>query len=100
LGIAVEQVQRCGVRILEVKGNSPAEKAGLQAGDVIVAVNTKPISGVEEIRGFIVTSQVGEEILLTYQRATGQFDARVKLTDIPKSTVATLPATEPATPAK
>jgi len=42
--------QGCGVLVLEVTEGGPADKAGLKAGDVIVQVDGKPISGVEKLR--------------------------------------------------
>ena len=39
-----------GVLVSEVTKDGPADKAGLKAGDVIVQVDSKPITGVEELR--------------------------------------------------
>ena len=51
-----------GVAISQVEGGSPAEKAGLKVGDVITAVNGKPIDDVNtfrlEIAGFAPETKV------------------------------------------
>ena len=39
-----------GVAIANVEPNSPAQKAGLQVGDVITAINGTPISDVNQFR--------------------------------------------------
>lgn len=40
LGMQIEPVQGRGVSVMKVFPNTPAEKAGVQAGDVIVAIDT------------------------------------------------------------
>jgi len=57
-----------GVRVVSVEPNSPAGRAGLQAGDVITAFNSKPAQRVESLRSLIKTTPVGEDIELTIIR--------------------------------
>ena len=49
-----------GVLIAEVTKGSPGDKAGLKAGDVIVQVDGKPISGVEELRNALNDNFTGD----------------------------------------
>ncbi len=100
LGIAALQVQNCGARIEAIKGGSPAEEARLQVGDVVVAINGKPITGLKDLRNAVLTSKKGDKLILTVQRRATQTDITVTLGEIPVGTTATLPATQPATPAK
>jgi carboxyl-terminal processing protease len=44
VGMSVAEVSR-GLRVLTVYDGSPAQKGGIQEGDVIVAVNGKPLAG-------------------------------------------------------
>lgn len=57
-----------GAFISEVLPDSAAEKAGLKAGDVIVAMNNQKITSFAELRAKIATSGSGKKITLTYLR--------------------------------
>ncbi len=93
LGVSAEQVQQCGARVLEVKAGTPAEKAGLQVNDVIVAVDGKAISGLDELRTAIQGKNPGDTVRLTYLRGSQQSDVTVTLAAIPADTTATMAAT-------
>lgn len=55
------------VEIMDVLANSPAQTAGLQAGDVVLTVEDQEINSSEELRSLIYAN-LGESIELTYQR--------------------------------
>ncbi len=55
------------VKILEVAPNSPAQRAGLQAEDVITEINQTPIRSTGNLREEIY-SNLGEEINLVFRR--------------------------------
>ena len=57
-----------GAFVSEVMPDSAAEKAGLKAGDVIVAMNGQKIASFAEMRAKIATAGAGKEIELTYLR--------------------------------
>lgn len=59
------QIDR-GVMVVDVVEGSPAEKAGLEKGNVIVEVDGKPISGTSELYGVIRSRKPGDEITITY----------------------------------
>ncbi len=89
LGIGAEQVQRCGARIQIVRPDSPADKAGLQAGDVIVALNGQPISSLPEVQQAVRLAVAGDTLRITYQRGNVQTTVAVKLGSIPADLLAT-----------
>lgn len=64
LGVAVQE----GVVIAAVQPGSPAEKAGLRARDVVVALNGRPMRTASELRARLGLTPVGEEIELQVQR--------------------------------
>ena len=64
LGLDIER----GALVSRVESGSPAEAAGLQAGDVIVAVNGTMVSGSRELRNSIGLVRVGDEIEVDVQR--------------------------------
>jgi len=57
----------------------PAEKAGVRPGDVIVAVNGRPVAEPDELIVAIRSRAVGETITLTIRRDGGEREVRVTL---------------------
>ena len=57
-----------GVLVDEVVPGSPADKAGLKAGDVITAFDGKPVLSVPSFRLNVAASDVGKSFELTYFR--------------------------------
>jgi serine protease Do len=57
-----------GVLVSNVAADSPAAKAGLKAGDVITAVNGKPVKDMTELRREVTDSGEGKEIALSVTR--------------------------------
>lgn len=51
-----------GVLISEVEEDSPADKAGLKAGDIIVAINGKDISSPSQVSSMIRKYEEGEKV--------------------------------------
>ncbi len=61
-----------GVLVTEVAKSSPAEKAGLKSGDVILAVDGETTSSTGQLRSQIGIKTVGDRITLTILRAGKQ----------------------------
>lgn len=57
-----------GTLITEVAPGSPADKAGLAVGDVIVSFADKEITTAQELIKAIHSSQIGQEVEITYWR--------------------------------
>ena len=57
-----------GAVVSRVESDSPAEHAGLQAGDVIVAVNGSKVEGSRDLRNSIGLVRVGEALEIDIQR--------------------------------
>ncbi|WVT76542.1 DegQ family serine endoprotease (plasmid) [Sinorhizobium chiapasense] len=57
-----------GAVVGSVERGTPAARAGLQAGDVIVAVDKHPISGSADLRNRVGLAPVGSEIEVEYLR--------------------------------
>ena len=66
-----------GVAVLEVVDGSPAAKAGLKKGDIVVKLGDEEISGLAEFRYELYTHDIGEKVSVTYYR-----DGKVKTTNI------------------
>jgi hypothetical protein len=65
-----------GVRLLGVRAGSPAELAGLRAGDVIVELDGSPIASLEELAVLLAGAQPGQRVSIVVERAA----QRVELT--------------------
>jgi S1-C subfamily serine protease len=66
-----------GVLVLAIEPGSPAEVAGLQVGDVIVAFKGDPISGMDEIQKRLIATEIGIPSPLTYIRHTERIDTTI-----------------------
>ena len=51
-----------------ILANSPAQKAGLRGGDIVVALDGKAINGPEELIVAVRSKNVGDVVSLTYKR--------------------------------
>jgi Do/DeqQ family serine protease len=80
LGISMQEVAGGeGAQVAEVQPGSPAAQAGLRTGDVIVALNGRPVRGGAELRARLGVISVGESVGLTVQRGkeTHELKARI-----------------------
>ena len=59
-----------GVLVISAEKASPAEAAGLQQGDVIVAFGDKPVTGVDDLHRVLTEEQIGQSIEVTVIRHT------------------------------
>jgi len=63
-----------GVVVLGVEPNSPARTAGVREGDVIVALDDKPVAGVDDLHRLLTDAQVGARCALTVIRHTERLE--------------------------
>ena len=66
-----------GAAVSQVSTNSPAEKAGIKANDIITAVNGIKISGSDELKDFISDSSSGDILTLTVYRQGQTIEIKV-----------------------
>ena len=71
-----------GVAIAEVEPNSPAQKAGLQVGDVITAVNGNPVTDVNQFRLQIAGMAPGTSVNLKIFRNGHEQNSTVTLAEL------------------
>ncbi|HKS73865.1 MAG TPA: trypsin-like peptidase domain-containing protein [Terriglobales bacterium] len=69
--------QETGVVVLSVNAGAPAEKAGLRDGDVIVALDGKPVAGVDDLHRLLTDVRVGLGSRITVLRHTEKLELRV-----------------------
>jgi membrane-associated protease RseP (regulator of RpoE activity) len=68
-----------GVKFSDVKPASPAEKAGLKAGDILVQFGDKPIKNLYDFTDALRRSKVGDVVEVTVLRDGKPLKASVKL---------------------
>jgi len=78
---AQAHVVRPGTLVMSVVPNSPAEKAGLEKGDIIVAVNGSPVNNTEELIGEIYPMKPGIEASVSYIRNGKEATTNVVVAD-------------------
>ena len=61
--------QVSAVRIVELQPGTPADKAGLVPGDVILALDGEPVTGVDDIVRVLDGSRIGREVAVSVLRA-------------------------------
>lgn len=57
-----------GAAINRIENDSPAAKAGLEPGDVIVAANNRPVKNSQDIRNIVGLLQIGDKVTIDYYR--------------------------------
>ena len=72
-----------GVIVLKVLPGSPAEKGGLQPGDIIVAVNGKPVKDSTDLQFEIMKTKPGTLIDITVLRGEKKLTLKVKIGKLP-----------------
>src|SRR5436305_1419420 len=66
-----------GVLVVSVEKNSPAERAGVREGDLIVGFNGEPIGSVHHLHKVLVGEQINVSASLTIIRHTEKLDVRI-----------------------
>jgi S1-C subfamily serine protease len=69
--------QESGVVVLSVGEASPARQAGLRDGDVIIALDGKPVGGVDDLHRLLTEARVGVSSLLTVLRWTKKIELQI-----------------------
>jgi len=75
-----------GVAIASVEAGTPAERAGLQVGDVITAVNGSPVSDVNQFRLQVAGMAPGTKVDLKINRNGHDQNVTLTLAELPNET--------------
>jgi S1-C subfamily serine protease len=65
------------VLVVSVEKNSPAERAGLREGDLLIAFNDQPVGSVHHLHKILVGEQIGVNAKLTVIRHTEKLELTV-----------------------
>ena len=105
LGIAIQDVtdqlsgsfgvkERGGVLVAEVMKGSPAETAGLKAGDVVVELGGAPVKEVPDLQRKVAAVKPGQTLKLTVIREKKPVSVTVKIGEMPSDETAAAEAPE------
>ena len=79
LAEAIESDVNIGAFVNEVAPGTAAEKAGLQAGDIITEINGNNLTGFNELRAKVASLGAGAEVVLTIVRSGKEKKVKVTL---------------------
>lgn len=79
-----------GIMVISYDANSPAKKAGILEGDVIVGFDDHPISGIDELHRLLTEDRIGQRSSLVVIRGTEKLTLNV----VPQETEETQPHVE------
>ena len=68
-----------GIFITSVNKNSPASKAGLEEGDIILQIDDIMIDKMSELRTYIYSKKVGDNVRIKYLRDNKEYEVEIKL---------------------
>ncbi len=79
-----------GALVNKVLPDTPASKAGMKRGDVLLEINGKKIRGVRELQLLVASARVGEEVAILVLRDGKKMALSVTLTERQEETVAAI----------
>ena len=66
-----------GVLVTGVEPNSPAQRAGLTSGDIIVAFDGKPVAGIDDLHRLLVTERIGAPTTVVVLRKADKLELAI-----------------------
>ncbi len=79
VGFTQGRAQTAGVLVGTVTDNGPADKAGMKEGDLIVAVDGKPVEGLQDQRTILATKKEGDKVKVKVKRGEETKELEVTL---------------------
>ncbi|NUM35578.1 MAG: DegQ family serine endoprotease [Candidatus Brocadiae bacterium] len=75
-----------GALVSEVMKDSPAEKAGIMQGDVILGYDGIPVENPNQLRNLVASTEIGRKVRLAIFRQDKQLNLEVTIGDLSKAT--------------
>ncbi len=79
LADAMKTSHTTGAVIAKVETGSPAERAGLRNGDLVVALNGTAVNSGTQLRNLIGLARIGDEVTLTVDRRGAEYSIAVRI---------------------
>jgi S1-C subfamily serine protease len=80
--VADRLARKAGIEVLEVLAESPAAKAGMKAGDMIVEVDEAPVAKAGDLQRLMVGATLGRPLAIRVLRGKGFVDLKVALVEL------------------
>ena len=74
-----------GALVSDVMKDSPAAKAGIKRGDIIVEFNKRSVKDVSNLRNMVAQSTIGDEVGIKILRSGKEYYVTVKIIEIPRA---------------
>ena len=74
-----------GVYVFQVRLDSPAGRAGLERGDVILAIEGNEVNTVTDVRNEVAAHKVGDKVKLKYERDGREAEVEITLEEMPQT---------------
>ena len=79
LADAMKTTHTTGAVIARVETGSPAERAGLRNGDLVLAINGTAVHNGTQLRNLIGLARIGDEVTLTVDRRGAEYSIAVRI---------------------
>ena len=66
-----------GVLVTGVDAGSPAERAGIEAGDIVVGFDGKAVTGIDDLHRLLVTERIGARTTITVLRRADKLELAI-----------------------
>src|SRR3954453_123693 len=66
--------RRFGLRIVDVVAGSPADRAGLKPGDLVLEADRRPVANAQSLQGVLFTEAIGRPLPMTVYRSGAMVD--------------------------
>ncbi len=98
LGAALKLDPRAGALVNAVSPNGPAQRANMKPGDVIAAVDGKPVHDGRELVREVIAHEVGKVVPVEVIRDGKRYTSQLTLSARPEAPIAPLPMQQPTAP--
>jgi serine protease Do len=84
-----------GALVGDVAKGSPADKAGLKRGDIIIEFNGKKVEDVGNLRNMVAQSRVGSTVKMSILRSKKEYSFQVVIASLPRDVADVMPGNAP-----